>query len=123
MSWFRNLRLTVQLGVSFVLMATLVILVGMIGSRSLQKVQATGDRIRTHAVVPLGELNTINGRYQRWRLNLAKLPEERDPAIARKAADKCRVFMQDAKAAAKAFSEVIPSERTLQVVALLEQAE
>jgi len=123
MNWFKNLRLTVQLGIAFILMAGIVAFVGVIGTQGLGAAQATSQQIHAQVVNPLVELNKLNGRYQRWRLNLAKLPEERDPALTKKAAEKCRLFMEQARTSATTFSETISNEDTRKIPTLLEQAE
>jgi methyl-accepting chemotaxis protein len=123
MSWFKHLRLTFQLGLAFLVLALVVAFVGITGTLGLGRVQASSDRIRVQAAGALIDLNTITGRYQRWRLNLAKFPEERDSAALQKASGKCRTFMKEAQDAADRFARLVPGDDTKRMGLLLDQAE
>jgi len=81
MNWFLNMKIGAKLILGFILVAILAGTIGGVGIINIQKIDKADTELYEKITVPLGELVTIVGAYQRMRGNvrdviLANTPEE-----------------------------------------------
>lgn len=73
MKWFINLKTSVKLISSFVLMGIVVAAVGIYGLTNLSKTNESLDLMYTDRVIPISNLGTIETDYQKIRVNIRDL--------------------------------------------------
>jgi methyl-accepting chemotaxis protein len=109
-NWYKNLRLATQLILAFVFMAAITGVVGVVGITNLTKLDLAGDEIYNKAAVPMAELATINGRFQRTRANLMKVVDARDPEEARVDFERCRTFAKEIEESLALYAKSLEGE-------------
>ena len=81
LSWFNNLKMGVKLISSFILMALISAVVGVLGINYIRTIDAADTKLYENMTVPISQLADIATAFQRVRVNLrdsilATTPEE-----------------------------------------------
>ena len=97
------MKLRTRLLASFAAVIIVTAAIGIYGVVRLRESQAASDFLFAKATLPLGDLVTINGRYQRIRANLYKIEVE-NLDQAKNDAEKCRQFAKDIESSLDAYS-------------------
>lgn len=82
MNWFNNLKLSAKLLSGFALVTLITVVIGVVGIRSVNVVEAGSERMYDEVTVPMEQLSGISVAFQRTRVNL------RDAVLAGTAAER-----------------------------------
>ena len=111
MNFFSNLRLAARLILSFVLVALISAVIGIIGNINIRKVDEADTVLFEKRTVPLAQLMVINGRFQRYRRDLfvgATVAKNR--AEAQGHFDRCREHIQKINENLNGFAKTLTSK-------------
>lgn len=78
MNGFNNLKVGTKLIASFLIVAAIAALVGILGIATMRKIDAAGARMYERVTLPLGDLSFMSVSFQRVRINLRDAIESKD---------------------------------------------
>ena len=90
MKWFMNLRISVKLISSFVLVAIIAGVVGFWGIKNIRHIDAMDTELYEVNTVPLAYLGDMATYFQRIRVNLRDMIIDREPAAKKKYLDRIK---------------------------------
>lgn len=80
MKWFLNMKISTKLIVSFVLVAIIAAVVGVVGTVNIKTIAANGETIYTNMTVPLAETSEMATLFQQVQVIFVKMIVEEEPA-------------------------------------------
>lgn len=110
MKWFHNMKIASKLILSYVIIAVMSGVVGVIAIRNIEKMTDNDATLYENMTVPLSEVAEINSLFQRARVNARDLIFEDDPEVIQETYDYVLTFMNEMKTIADNFSKTIVQE-------------
>jgi len=104
------MKLRTKLLVAFLAVAMIAAIVGAIGVANMARISAADVNMYRLATLPLAQIARINQAYQRTRLNLVKIVDDRSLDEAKNDAAKCESFRSTIRINLKDFSKSLVSE-------------
>jgi methyl-accepting chemotaxis protein len=75
MQWYSNLKISVKLLSSFIIVALIAGIIGTIGVKKLHQIDDADSKLYHRITIPLGDLGKITESFQRVRINLRDFAE------------------------------------------------
>lgn len=110
MKWFHNMKIASKLILSYVIIAVMSGVVGVIAIRNIEKMTDNDATLYENMTVPLSEVAEINSLFQRARVNARDLIFEDDQEVIQETYDYVLTFMNEMKTIADNFSKTIVQE-------------
>jgi len=110
MRWFYNLKISVKLIVSFVIVAIISGVVGVIGISNITKINNNDTILYENMTVPLSEVADMARWFQRARVNARDLILYDDPDDIQKAYEVVRTYLNNVASNAESFEKTIVQE-------------
>lgn len=107
MRWFYNLKISVKLIVSFVIVAIISGVVGVIGISNITKINNNDTILYENMTVPLSEVADMARWFQRARVNARDLILYDDPDDIQKAYEVVRTYLNNVASNAESFEKTI----------------
>ena len=107
MNWYRNLKLGTQLISAFLIVAAIAAFIGINGSRNLHKVNDADTFMYEKTTVPLGQMCTVIGGFNRIRLNTLRCASAGDKETAREAMSQADKVFKDVEKALAGYSKTL----------------
>lgn len=107
MQWMYNMKIGAKLLVSFIIVALLTGVVGVVGFVNVQKLEDSNTLLYEKMTLPIAEVGQISTSYQQMRVIVRDMVIENDPALIQANADQVGVHNQEIDEAAAAFEETL----------------
>ncbi len=107
MNWYKNLKLGTQLISAFLVVAAIAAFIGLNGSRNLNKVNDADTFMYEKTTVPLGQMCTIVGNFNRMRLNVLRCAISTDKEAARAAMKQVDELYKDIQTNLDGYSKTL----------------
>ena len=78
MDGFKNLKVGTKLIASFLIVAAIAALIGILGITTMRKIDAAGAKMYERVTLPLGDIGFMSASFQRIRINLRDAIESKD---------------------------------------------
>ncbi len=115
MTWFSSIKVGAKLIASFLVVATIAAVIGIMGIVKIHQIDAADTMLYEKMTVPLGDLANMSVAFQRVRINLRDIVESRDEKEIQAAVETIRKLRQDVSERSERFEKTILTEegRTL----------
>jgi len=110
LSWFNNLKMGVKLISSFILMAIIAAVVGILGINYIRTIDDADTRLYQNMTVPLGQLADMATAFQRIRVNLRDSILATTPEEAKQYADTVTSLTNDINTLSAEYEKTILSQ-------------
>jgi len=80
MKWFMNMKISAKLILSFIIVAVIAAVVGIVGTVNIKTIAANGEAIYTNMTVPLSQTSEMSKVFQQIRVCLREMILEDDTA-------------------------------------------
>ena len=107
MRWILNLKIGTKLIVSFMIVALITGVVGLVGIMNMQTLQNSNKLLYEKMTLPIAEVGQISTSYQRMRVIVRDMIIENSPELIQSNADKVIIRNGEIDEAAAAFQETI----------------
>ncbi len=107
MKWVYNMKIGTKLMVSFIILALITGVVGILGIINLQSLNDSDTELYENMTVPIAEVGQISTSYQRMRVIVRDMIIENSPELIQSNADKVIIRNGEIDEAAAAFQETI----------------
>ncbi|MEA4806938.1 methyl-accepting chemotaxis protein [Acetobacterium wieringae] len=107
MRWILNLKIGTKLIVSFMIVALITGVVGLVGIMNMQTLQNSNKLLYEKMTLPIAEVGQISTSYQRMRVIVRDMIIENSPELIQSNADKVIIRNGEIDEAAAAFAETI----------------
>ncbi|WP_052307091.1 methyl-accepting chemotaxis protein [Acetobacterium woodii] len=107
MKWFCNMKIGAKLMVSFIILALISGIVGLLGIINLQSLNDSDTQLYENMTVPIAEVGQISTSYQRMRVIVRDMIIENSPELIQSNADKVIIRNNEIDEAAAAFATAI----------------
>ncbi len=108
--WFRNLKIGTKLIVSFVLLALLAGIVGLIGAFNMRRIDISYTRLFNYYGKPLADIGKAEIFFQRCRVNLRDVLVERGGNDRQQYADNIQSYMSEVRRNLEKFEKTIVTQ-------------
>ena len=122
MRWFYNLKISVKLIVSFVIVAIISGVVGVIGISNITKINNNDTILYENMTVPLSEVADMARWFQRARVNARDLILYDDPDDIQKAYEVVRTYLNNVASNAESFEKTIVQEEVRNYFQMFKEA-
>ena len=78
MQWFYNLKIGVKLLSSFILVAVIAIVIGLVGITNIRKIDKDNTKLYERMTVPISQMSEVSTRFQMLRVDLSNMIMESD---------------------------------------------
>ena len=107
MNWFYNLKISTKLILSYVIVALLSGVVGILGIINIEKMNNNDIILYENMTVPLSEVSEMNSLFQGARVNARDLIFEDDPEVIEERFEYVFTFLDEMKVLADNFKTTI----------------
>ena len=107
MQWILNMKIGVKLLASFIIVALITGVVGLVGIMNLQALQNSNTILYEKMTVPIADVGQISTSYQRMRVIVRDMIIENSPELIQSNADKVNIRNSEIDEAAAAFEKTI----------------
>jgi len=122
MRWFYNLKISVKLIVSFIIVAIISGVVGVIGISNITRINYNDTVLYENMTVPLSEVADMARWFQRARVNARDLILYDDPDDNREAYEEVQTYLNNVDVNAESFEKTIIQEEVLEYFQMFEEA-
>jgi len=122
MRWFYNLKISVKLIVSFIIVAIISGVVGVIGISNITRINYNDTVLYENMTVPLSEVADMARWFQRARVNARDLILYDDPDDIREAYEEVQTYLNNVDVNAESFEKTIIQEEVLEYFQMFEEA-
>jgi len=110
MKWFLDMKVSVKLLTSFILIAVVAGVIGITGMMNIRKIDGEDTKLYEHMTVPISQLANIAISFQQMRVNLRDAINAPDEADARNHANKVGEYAADIDKVSAEFEKLILSK-------------
>lgn len=122
MKWFYNLKISVELVVTFIIVAMISGVVGVIGISNITKINNNDTILYENMTVPLSEVANMARLYQRARVNSRNMILDDDPSEIQESYNKINQFLSQIDEYAVSFEKTIVQDEVRQYFEQYKQA-
>lgn len=121
MKWFYNMRISTKLVVSFVIVAIISGMVGVIGISNIKKINSNDTVLYENMTVPLSEVAEMARLFQRARVNARDLILYNEIADIQKAYEEVQSYLAEIDAYADSFEKTIVQDEVREYFEIFKQ--
>jgi len=111
MNGFKNLKVGTKLIASFLIVAAIAAVVGILGIATMRKIDAAGAKMYERITLPLGDLAFMSTSFQRVRINVRDAVESKDEKEIRANLEKVAALRREIGERADKFEKTIISDK------------
>ncbi len=104
-----NMKLGPKMVLSFVIVAAIAVIIGLVGRNTISTLRAEQDDLYTHGLTPITHLVMVTENFQRSRTNLLQILTASDPKIAEEQVgreqERIKDFVSDSEELLKSFEK------------------
>ena len=110
MKWFNNLKISIKLLISFIIVALISGIVGVVGITNIRKINSNDTILYENMTVPLSEVAEMARLFQRARVNARDLILYDTPADIQKSYSTVQTYLNAIDTYAESFEKTIVQE-------------